>query len=148
MSFLKLKSFIEENPMALAATEPLKDGAAIQFHGTDGKFDAYYVKEGGCSKCREGRAQEKEMTLTLSEKSIELLTSMKEAQISDLAIWIMDQVRSRDVKVQFNAGFLTLFSKGYFGVVAKGGSAILQYLAKHGFGNILKLKRLIAKFRG
>ena len=119
----------------------------MQFHVPDGNFDAYFVKEKGKSKCQPGLCENKEITFTLSERSIELLTSKKSTQFSDLAIWIMDQVRAREVGIKFNAGFLTLLSKGYFSVVAKGGTAILQYLAKHGFSNILKLKRLIAKFK-
>ncbi len=54
---------------------------------------------------------------------------------------------NRRVAVQFKAGFLTLFSKGYFGVLKTGGAVFGQFLASKGLSGMEAIKAALKSMK-
>jgi hypothetical protein len=54
---------------------------------------------------------------------------------------------NKQVSVQFKAGFLSLFTKGYFGVLTTGGSAFASFLASQGLNGIAGIKSFLGKIK-
>ena len=52
------------------------------------------------------------------------------------------------MKVEFKAGFLTLFTKGYFGIITAGGSSFSGHLASLGLNGMGAIKAALKKVKG
>ena len=53
----------------------------------------------------------------------------------------------KKVSVKFKAGFLTLFSKGYLGILTAGGSQFASFLASKGLNGMGAIKEALKKMK-
>lgn len=54
----------------------------------------------------------------------------------------------RKIKFRVDAGFLNLWSKGYFSVLKAGGPEVASYVAQKGFNSVARIKEVLKNIRG
>jgi hypothetical protein len=96
-----------------------------------------------------GPAQDPQISFRLTPAAAEEILSNASDDIGEIGIQIAKLAISSDanrrVSVRFRAGFLSLFGKGYFGVLAAGGSAFASFLASRGLGGMGAIKAALKK---
>ena len=80
-----------------------------------------------------------------------ILAAPADSDIGAIGVGIARLILSKDpgqkVRFRLNAGILSLLTKGYFGVVASGGSAFASFLASKGLGGIGAIKNAVKKLK-
>ena len=108
-------------------------------------------KKAGSNVIVPGPAGSPQLIFTLSPKAAEEILAFGSNDIGEIGVHIAKMVVSKDpdvqVKVQFKSGFLGLFSKGYFGVVATGGAGFASFLASQGLNGIAGIKSFFGKMK-
>ncbi len=97
-------------------------------------------------------AKSPQMIFALTPDAAESILSNPSDDIGQIGVHILKLAFSTDahqrVKFQFKAGFLTLFTKGYLGVMTTGGAAFSAALAEKGFNSLGAIKKVLQKMRG
>ncbi len=97
----------------------------------------------------EGPARDPDLIFTLSERALAQVLADPTEDLGELGVNLLKLVMSHDpelkMSMQVKAGFLGLFSKGYFGVLAAGGGPLASYLASKGFNGIDAIKAALKK---
>lgn len=138
-----------DRELAQAAARSLNDGVQMEFRVGNEVFT--FTKAQGRNQIQPGAAKEPQLLFTISPSAAEAILTDPADDIGTIGINIMKLVLSPDaskkVTVQFKAGFLTLFSQGYLGVLATGGAQFASYLASKGLGGMGAIKAALKKLR-
>lgn len=141
---------------ALKAAKSLVNGTEIEFKIRDGGTGVAlenftFFREGGLSQVKRGPASAPQVTFTMCPAAADVILSDQSNEIGKIGIHILRQIlssdESRKIHVKLNSGFLTLFAKGYFGVVAAGGKEFASFLASHGLDGLGAIKNFMKKLR-
>ena len=141
-----------DRPVAQQAAKSVSNGAEMEFQIRDGDATVEtftFTKEGGKNAIRPAPAGSPQILFTLSPAAAEQILADPAADIGTIGVNIAKLIVSDDpakkVGLKFKAGFLTLFSKGYFGVIGSGGSAFASYLASRGLNGMGAIKAAFKK---
>src|SRR5262245_55542535 len=120
-----------EREVAAKAAGPLANGIEIELrvaeHGQEATSDDVFTftKSGGKNVLKAGAASDAQVVFTMTPQAAEAVMNDPAEDIGHLGVGILKLVVSTDankrISLKLKAGFLTLFSKGYFGVVTAGG---------------------------
>jgi hypothetical protein len=142
-------------PAELAARS-LASGAEIEFRirppSKDEALEIFtFGREGGSNRVTPGPAPDPQLTFELTPLAAESILTLPDQDIGRIGIHILTLVAagdaSRKVSVKFHAGFLTLLSKGYLGVLSAGGAGFASALAARGLGGVGAIQAALKKAR-
>lgn len=139
--------------VAQKAAKSLANGIEIQFEIQDPAGAAVesflFTKANGKNEVRPGKARDPQMVFTMTpDAAAEILDDPTE-ELGAIGVNIARRVVRPDpgkkISFQFKAGFLSLFTKGYFGVLTAGGASFASFLASQGLNGIEGIKALLKK---
>lgn len=140
-----------EREVAQMAAKSISNGAEMEIQVGTETFT--FTKQGGKNAIIPGSATSPQLIFKLSPKAAEGILAFPSNDIGEIGVHIAKMViaSSKDpevkVHVQFKAGFLSLFTKGYFGVVATGGAHFASFLASQGLNGIAGIKSFLGKIK-
>jgi hypothetical protein len=146
-----------EREIAAKAAAPLANGVEIELsvaeHGeTPAEGDVFtFTKSGGKNQLKAGPAEDPQVLFTMTPRAAEAVLNDPAEDIGHLGVGILKLIVSTDannrISIKLKAGFLTLFSKGYFGVVTAGGAGFAAFLASRGLSGMGAIKDALKKMR-
>lgn len=149
MSFTERFTSYFNRDVAKLAAKSIGNDAEIEIRVGDEALT--FTKKSGENTVLPGPARDPQLVFTLAPRAAEAILSHPSDDIADIGVQIAKLVISKDpeqrVSVQFKAGFLTLFTKGYFGVLTVGGARFASFLASQGLSGITAIKAFLAKSR-
>jgi len=153
---LRLQEFFETET-ALKACSPLQPGAAVILVIKNTRSpESLPVRIGfEISRKREpalhphATVSNPQATLTLDSPLTAELLELKTEEIADYGILILSAFLEspRRLHVKLHSGFVELWRKGWFGVLALGGTQLTRYLASQGLDGIGGIQRAIQALR-
>jgi hypothetical protein len=147
-TFERLREYFSR-PVAEKAASSLANGVQIELRVSEELFT--FTRRGSQNVVEEGAASSPEIRFTITPQALEAILAEESEDIATIGIHIMKLVVSTDanrrVAVQFQAGFLKLWSKGYFGVLKSGGSQFAQHLASLGLSGMDAIKAALSNLK-
>ena len=151
-SFTDRFSSYFDRPVALQAAKSISNGAEMEFQIRKGDelLETFtFTKAGGKNEILPSPAENPQITWTLTPSAAEEILADTTEEIGHIGVNIAKLIVSDDperkVGLKFRAGFLALFSKGYFGIITAGGSAFASYLATRGLNGMSAIKAAFKK---
>jgi hypothetical protein len=136
--------------VAQKAARSLSDSAEIQFHVDSETFT--FTKEDGKNVVKPQAARDPQLVFTLTSKAADTILSDPAEDIGTIGVNIAKMIAAHDaqtkVSMKFKAGFLTLFSKGYMGVLTAGGGQLAAFMAAKGLNGVGAIKDALKKMKG
>ena len=144
-----------DREIANRAAKSLADGVQIEIkiQGSDGSVveQLLFTRKAGRNEIIQGPAPEPQIIFVLTPAAAEEILNDPADQIGTIGVNIVKLIASPDanrrVSVKLRTGFMTLFNKGYFGVLANGGQEFAAFLASKGLGGIGAIKDAIKNLR-
>lgn len=141
--------------VAMKAAGSLSDGAEMEFRieSTSASPEVFtFRRDSGKNAIEPGPAKSAQVVFELTPGAADsILGTPSTSDIGAIGVGIARLILSQDpsqkVRFRLNAGILSLLTKGYFGVVAAGGSGFASFLASKGLGGIGALKNAVKKFK-
>lgn len=138
-----------DREIAQKAAKSLSNGAEIEIQ-IDGETFTF-TKADGKNQVSPGPAKDPQVVFTMTPKAAEAILTDTTEEIGAIGVNILKLIVSKEsdrrVQVKLKAGFLTLFSKGYFGVLTAGGSEFAGYLASRGLNGMDAIKAALKKLK-
>lgn len=138
-----------DREVAQKAAKSLSDGAEMQFHVADEVFT--FTKVSGKNAIKPAAARDPQLIFTLTPGAADSILADTAEEIGQIGVNIAKMIATHDadkkVSVKFKAGFLSLFAKGYFGIVTAGGSQLASFLASKGLNGINGIKDALKKMK-
>ena len=137
-------------PVAENAAKSLGNGAEIEFRiGAAEIFT--FTRQAGRNAVRAGAAGDPQVVFALSATAAEEILADSSEDIGQIGVQIAKLIVSPDanrrVSVKLKTGFLTLWNKGYFGVIAAGGGPFAAFLASKGLNGLGAIKDTLKNLR-
>ena len=156
LSYLDRFNVYFTREVAEKAAKSLSSGAEIEFQilDTDGKpvETLTFTRSGGKNVMVAGAAKDPQVTFQMPTQGADDILSDPTEDIGAIGVGIAKLIVSSDstrrVSIKLNAGFLTLFGKGYFGVLTSGGTAFASFLASRGLNGTGAIKAAVKKMKG
>ena len=146
--FERFQAYFEKS-VAQDAAQSLSNNIEIEIQVD--QFFGTLTRQSGKNAFLNRAAQDPHLTFILTPKAADAILSYESDEIAEIGEHIAQLILNNDpeskIRVKVHTGILTLLSKGYFGVIAKGGGAFASYLASKGFKNIGAIKDAISKLR-
>jgi hypothetical protein len=99
----------------------------------------------------EEAANDVQFTFWVPEKTVPLLTQIETDDVATLGIELIKLLVHSDpesrMKVKVHCGLIELYSKGYFGVLTKGGPSVMKFLATQGLTSLGRVKDALNKMK-
>ena len=153
MSLTERFSSYFDREVAQQAAKSLVNGAEIEFRvsssGDSPEEIFTFTKKAGKITIVPEASRNPEVVFTLTAQAAQEILDFPSDEIGPIGVQIAKLVVSPDgnrrVSIQIKAGFFTLFSKGYLGVITAGGSHFASFLATQGLNGIAAIKSILAK---
>ncbi|MGE0614499.1 MAG: hypothetical protein AB7P04_02575 [Bacteriovoracia bacterium] len=141
-----------ERPVALRAAKSLSPDAVVEFKVDDESF--FLTRKGGQNQIVEDLETSPDLTFTLTAGAAQAILDFESDDVGLTGVEIAKMIVSlepgtppKKVWLKLNAGFFTLFRKGYLGVITAGGASFAQFLAARGLVGVTAIKQAIQKMR-
>lgn len=160
----ELKKFFEDHPLAHKAANSIKNGreiAVVVTKGDQKTLDAHaplarttytFTKVDGRNVLNEQAAASPDITFTMPETAARELVTKNFDTVGQVGLHIFEKMLSNDpsqkIHAKIHAGFLSLMTGGYLGILTSGGGDVAKFLASRGLGSAGKLKETISKLKG
>ncbi len=141
-----------DREVAQKAAKTIADGSEVEFRVSGPNEEVFtFTKSGGKNTIRAGAALDPQVVFTLPQQAANEILADTSGEIGEIGVNIAKLIVTSDanrrVSFKLKTGFLTLFSKGYFGVVTAGGAAFASYLASRGLNGISGIKAAFKKMK-
>lgn len=138
-----------DREVARKAAAPLSDGIEIEIQIEQELLT--FTRTAGSNQVRAGGGLNPQLSFTLTPGAAETILSDPAEEIGAIGVSIARLIFSQDadkkVSLKFRAGFLSLWNKGYFGVLKAGGTEFSSYLASRGLNGLSAIKAALSKIR-
>lgn len=138
-----------DREVARKAAKSLSDSAEMGIRVGDESFT--FTKKDGRNTILAQPARDPQLVFTLTPGAADAILDDTADEIGKIGVHIAQMVMSQDpakkVSVQFKAGFLSLFSKGYFGILTAGGGEFASFLASKGLNGMGAIKEALKKMK-
>ena len=139
--------------VAQKAAKSLANGIEIQFDIQDSSgtpVESFtFTKAGGQNQVKPEKPREPQMIFILTSDAAEEILNDPTDDLGAIGVNIAKRVvkpdANRKISFQFKVGFLSLFTKGYFGVLTSGGASFASFLASQGLNGIEGIKAILKK---
>lgn len=149
----RFRSYFDQE-VAQRAAQSLSNGVEIEFEiSTLPQSEKFtFTKTSGKNEVRPGSAKNPQLVFRMPVKAADEVLSSGGADIGSIGVQVAKLIvaheANRKISMQLKAGFFTLFSNGYFGVLKSGGAAFGSFLASRGLNGLDGVKTLIKKLKG
>lgn len=138
-----------DREVAQKAAKSLSDGAEMEFQVGSEVFT--FTKEGGKNAVKASKAGDPQLIFTMTPGAADAILADTSDDIGAIGVHIARMIVAQDadkkVTVKFKAGFLSLFSKGYLGVLTAGGGQFASFLASKGLNGMGAIKDALKKMK-
>jgi hypothetical protein len=138
-----------QKPAAVTAAKSLSDGVELELLVAGESLT--FTKEGGKNVVRAGAPRKPHVTFTVPAEAAEAILNDPSEDVGQIGVHIAKLIVASEpgkrIGFKLHAGFLTLFTNGYFGVVTAGGGAFASFLASRGLNGINGIKSALKKLR-
>ncbi|HUP56653.1 MAG TPA: hypothetical protein VM598_04315 [Bdellovibrionota bacterium] len=149
MSYRERFSTYFAREVAERAARPLSDGVEIELKIGDERLT--FTRNGGRNEVRDGAARDPQVVFSLTPKAADAILDDPAAEIGTIGVNIGKLIVSSDpgikVGLQLKAGLMSLWNKGYFGVIGAGGAQFAGFLASKGLNGIGAIKEAVKKMK-
>jgi hypothetical protein len=149
MSYAERFSQYFDREVAQKAAKSINDGAEMEFHVADEAFT--FTKQGGKNTVKPGPARDPQLVFTLTPSAADAVLADLSEDIGSIGVHIAKMIAApegdKKVTWKLKAGFLTLWGKGYFGVLTSGGAQFASFLASKGLNGIGAIKDILKKMK-
>ncbi len=148
----RLSAFLTR-PVAERAASPLKEEAEIGFAILSGitRTPCTFKRVSGKNQVTETPSSRPDLTFEIPEAALAELEKITSEDVGEIGIEIGKLIVASDPKlrihVRLETGFLTLWNRGYLGVMTGGGAAFASFLASKGLNGLDGIKSVIQKLR-
>lgn len=156
----KFREFLSQE-IALKAAKPLSEGVEIGFIvqeagnlGQSGnEIEQFFFKKTRKEPAvSEGPAPSPELCFYLTPMAAQEILDNPSTDIGEMGVRIAKLIVSSDpnlkIKIKLKTSVFGLFAKGFFGVIATGGSSFAAFLASRGLNGLDGIKSAIKGLRG
>ncbi|NBX92174.1 MAG: hypothetical protein EB078_04295 [Proteobacteria bacterium] len=148
-AFTQLDSFFQRS-VCQKAGAPLREDIEIGIQ-TDTNHTFSLIKNQGKLSLLRNSPSAPDLTFFLGSKSTEALSDIESDDIGEIGVTVLglmlEQAKDYRISAKIHTHPITLFRKGYMGVLALGGSPVLSFLAKKGIGNLSSIKAAFLKLK-
>lgn len=142
--------------LALQAASPLAEGVEMGFRvqASNGEVleEFCFKRQAGTNSIIAGPGATPQVIFTLTPQAAEEILNDPSEDIGAIGVNIAKLIASTDadkrISVKLKSGFMELFTKGYFGVIAKGGQQFASHLAAMGLNGITAIRNTIKGMKG
>ena len=132
-----LGRFLLSNPGARLAAASLRSGAEVAITFTDIPGDWRMLNDdAGELRFEPVKAIDPDFELSIPPQAVATICSQVDADVGDLGIAFFELIRAREqklkIRVTVRSGIIKLTRRGWLGVVAKGGTKVINWMAGKG----------------
>lgn len=142
----RFTTYFDRN-VAQTAARPIGNGAEMEFHVGEEVFT--FTKQSGKNAVLAGPARSPQLIFTMAPEAAESILAHPAENVGEIGVHIAKLMISPNanlrVGVQFKAGFFSLFTQGYFGVLTQGGSQFASFLASQGLSGMNAIQSFLGK---
>jgi hypothetical protein len=149
-----LARFLLYSPAARVAANALKDGAEVGITFTDVPGEWRFRGAAGATTLvlEAGKATDPDFELRVAPGAVDSICSRPLADIGELGVAFFEHVCARDpeqkIRVNLHSGLVKLTRRGWLGVLSKGGSTTVSWLAGKGLRGAGAVAGALGKFKG
>ncbi|MCB0331723.1 MAG: hypothetical protein KDD70_18765 [Bdellovibrionales bacterium] len=147
----RLNAFLS-SPLASKASRGMSDRISIALHLENETF--FFHKKKGIntlSRVEESRPDVHFWVPKNTARHLLALGELPGTGIGTIGVAIFERIFTADesIKIKFrvDAGFLSLWGKGYFSVLKAGGPEVASYLARFGFDSLSRVREVLKSIR-
>jgi hypothetical protein len=134
---IALAGFLQSSPGVRLAAGSLRSGAEVAITFTDIPGDWRILNDdAGEITFEPVKAIDPDFELSIPPRAVASICSHVDADVGDLGIAFFELIRAREqklkIQVTVRSGVIKLTRRGWLGVVAKGGSKIISWMAQKG----------------
>lgn len=134
---LALSKFLLSSPGAKIAAASLRSGAEVAITFTDLPGDWHIGTDAAGEIAFEpGKAADPDFELRIPPRAVASICSRVDADVGELGIAFFELIKSKEqelkIHVTIHSGLVKLTRRGWLGVVAKGGSKVVSWMAQKG----------------
>lgn len=132
-----LGRFLLSSPGARLAATSLRSGAEVAITFTDIPGDWRMLNnDAGELTFEPVKAIDPDFELSIPPQAVATICTQVDADVGDLGIAFFELIRAREqklkIRVTVRSGVIKLTRRGWLGVVAKGGSKVINWMARKG----------------
>lgn len=148
-----LAAFIANNPGAQRVGSTLKSGAEVAIRFVDQPGDwRMRVEESGKVSFEESAATDPDFELYMPTAAVTAITSHTDADVGEIGVDFFEHILAKDparqIGVKVHSGFVKLTRRGWFGVIALGGTKIVMWMAGKGLRGPGAIASALGRLKG
>jgi hypothetical protein len=147
-----LRNFLLQSSGARLAASSLRPGAEVglTFTNIAGDWRIFSNEAGGIS-FESGKAVDPDFELHIPPRAVSSICSRVDADVGDLGVAFFEHIRAREPGLKIDAtvhsGLLKLTRRGWLGVIARGGSKVVVWMAQKGLRGPGAIATAIARLK-
>ena len=148
-----LMNFLLGSSGARLAASSLRSGAevGVTFTNLAGEWRIFSNDAGGIA-FESGKALDPDFELRIPPRALNSICSRLDADVGDLGIAFFEHIKARESELKIDAtvhsGLLKLTRRGWLGVIARGGSKVVMWMAQKGLRGPGAIATAIARLKG
>jgi hypothetical protein len=142
-AFQTLKTYFETRPAARTTLACLREGVEIGVV-IGGQVEVTLFQEAGEPRIEKRVAVSPDVIFHITPETVYILSNENSDDIGEIAIAVIKEVLSGDIRIQVPGNWMNLVRNGYLEMLQKGGTRLSGFLAMHGLANVSKI---LAKIR-
>jgi hypothetical protein len=152
-AYVDLSNFLSNSSAARAAATSLRRGAevAIIFTHVPGEWRICVNDATGVS-LEPGKATDPDFELRVPPGAVRSICSRHDADVGDLGVTFLEHIAVHDpelkIQVTLHSGLLKLTSRGWLGVLARGGPKVVVWMTKKGLRGRGAIATVIGRLKG
>lgn len=149
-----LARFLLNSPAARVAANALREGAEVGITFTDVDGDWHFRSVPGATSLslEPGKASDPDFDLRVAPGALEAICSKADADIGELGVTFFEHVVARDperkIRVHLHSGMVKLTRRGWLGVLSKGGTTTVSWLASKGLRGAGAVAGALGRLKG
>jgi hypothetical protein len=149
-----LARFLLYSPAARVAASALREGAEVGITFTDvpGQWRFRGVANATSLLLEPGQASDPDFELQVTPGALDSICSRPHAEIGELGVAFFEHVCARDpekkIRINLHSGLVKLTRRGWLGVLSKGGSTTVSWLAGKGLRGAGAVAGALGRFKG
>jgi len=149
-----LARFLLSSPAARLAASALKEGAEVGITFTDVPGDWRFRGATGSSglQLEPGKPVDPDFELRVAPGAVDAICARPDAEVGELGVTFFEHMATRDpeqkIRVQLHSGLVKLTRRGWLGVLSKGGSTTVSWLAAKGLRGAGAIAGALGRLKG
>jgi hypothetical protein len=133
-----LRHFLATSPAVRVAEVSLKNGAEVAITFTDVEGDWRLRKDTGSGLVLElAKAADPDFALRIPPRAGAAIYSRADSDVGELGVTFFEHIAAKDSDLRINvtvrSGLLKLNSRGWLGLLTRGGPTVMMWMARKGF---------------